>query len=179
VTRYVALLRAVNVGGHDKIAMADLRELAATLGFGDVETLGQSGNMVLSGDDTAEQIASRLEDAAKAKLSLSTNFIVRSAAVWRHLIDANPFPNDSKRDPSQWLAMPMLGLPATDGLASLQKTIQGAERVAIDQDTLYAVYPDGIGRSKLTLGLIEKTLGVRTTARNWNTVQKLAVLAKA
>lgn len=156
--RYVALLRAVNVGGRGKIAMADLRKFGEDLGFEDVVTVLQSGNLVFSTAIAEPDIAGRLENIAAANLGLTTDFIIRSANAWRTMIDANPFPKEAEIDPSHWVAMPLKGSPSEGALAHLVASIVGRERVALIGNTLYTIYPDGIGHSKLTIGAIEKAL---------------------
>jgi uncharacterized protein (DUF1697 family) len=99
---------------------------------------------------------------------------VRSAAEWRAALDANPFPNEAKADPSHLLLMPLKAKVEKSALTELVKSISGRERVKLGGQALYLVYPDGIGESKLTAALIEKKIGVVGTARNWNTANKIA-----
>lgn len=176
--KYVALLRAVNLAGLNKISMADLRDLLANLGFPDSQTLLQSGNIVFDGGKTpTAALEQRLERAAAKQLGLTTSFFVRTAQEWQAIIDANPFPREAKDDPSHLLAVIVRDDVNAASVAALQKAIVGREVVRAKGRCAYIVYPDGIGRSKLTSALIEKKLGTRGTARNWNTVLKLATLA--
>jgi uncharacterized protein (DUF1697 family) len=89
---------------------------------------------------------------------------------------ANPFPEEAKRDPGRLIAMCLKGKPALDAVDALRSAISGPERVQVIGRELYIVYPDGMGQSRLTTALIDRTLGVRGTARNWNTVLKLGAL---
>ena len=178
LTSCIALLRAVNLGGHNKIGMADLRDLVTELGK-DAQTLLQSGNVVFRSDARPDQLEQRLERAARKELGLETDFFVRTAAEWRGLIAANPFRNEAKADPSHLLAIVLKGEPTARQVRALQQAITGREIVAAKGRCAYIVYPDGIGRSKVTSALIEKALGTRGTARNWNTVLKLGALADA
>jgi len=175
---HIALLRAVNVGGSRKVAMAELRGLVEGLGFGEVRSLLQSGNLVFTGGaGAAAGIEALLERAAKERLGLETDFLVRSAAEWRRLVAANPFPDDAGKDPGHLVAVVLKTAPAPGAMKALQAAIKGRERVAVAGRTAYIVYPDGIGRAKLTHAIIERALGTRGTGRNWNTVLKLAELA--
>lgn len=177
---HIALLRAVNLGPHGRVAMADLRAMFAGLGFAGAETLIASGNVVFEGGVKSDAaIEALLEREAEARLGLSTDFFVRKAAELRAAIENNPFPAEAKADPGHLVAMFMKKAPDRDAVTGLQAAIQGRERVqAIGGREAYVVYPDGIGRSKLGVTMIEKHLGSRGTGRNWNTVLKLAAMVE-
>ena len=178
MTTYVALLRAINVGGRNRVSMADLRHLLANLGFANVRSILQSGNLVFEGDlSTTPRLEGLLKEAAKARLALETEFFVRSAKEWRAIVTANPFPNEAKRDPAHLVVTLLKNAADRKHVAALQKLIPGREAIRGGGRHLYIVYPDGIGGSRLTNALIEQRLGARGTARNWNTVLKLASLA--
>src|SRR5262245_21209041 len=99
MTLHVALLRAVNLPGHNKAGMADLRKLLADLGFKDVQSLLQSGNLVFGSEGrTTAELEELLETEAKKRLGLATDFFVRTPAEWRSVIAGNPFPEEAKRD---------------------------------------------------------------------------------
>jgi uncharacterized protein (DUF1697 family) len=176
----IALLRAVNLAGHGRVAMADLRKLIEGLGFADVRTLLQSGNAVFGGGRQSGAALERaLEAAADKALALETDFFVRSAKEWAGVVAANPFPREAKADPSHLVLMTLKAAPTATAVKELQAAIKGRETVQANGRELYIVYPDGIGNSKLTTALIDRKLGTRGTGRNWNTVLKLAELAKA
>lgn len=178
MTAHIALLRAVNLPSHNKVSMADLRKLAEGLKLEDAKTLLQSGNLVFrSKGRTPTQLEKLLEDAAAKRLGLETEFFVRSAGEWSEIIAANPFPKEAKSDPSHLVVVCLKDEPGQGVVGVLQRAIVGRETVRAKGRSLFVVYPDGIGRSKLTAALIERKLGARGTARNWNTVLKLAALA--
>ena len=178
--KHIALLRAVNLPGHNKIGMADLKAFVIGLGFTDAQTLLQSGNIVFSGGTkTTTSLEETLERAAAKQLGLETDFIVRTAKEWQAIIDANPFPREAKDDPSHLLAVILKDEVSAANVTALQKAIVGREVVRAKGRCLYVVFPDGIGRSKLTTAMTEKKLGTRGTARNWNTVLKLRALAQS
>lgn len=156
----VALLRAVNVAGHQPLSMADLRATAEKLGLKNVSTILQSGNLVFTGETTEAALESKLH----------TDVFVRTASELTAIVDANPFSKEAKDDPGRLVVLFLKS--AADG-ATLQKAIKGREIARGKGTQIYVYYPDGQGRSKLTNALIEKTLGTRATARNWNTVLKL------
>jgi uncharacterized protein (DUF1697 family) len=174
---WIALLRAVNVGGHANIGMADLRGLLSRLRFTDPRSLLQSGNLVFGGaGQSGEALETLLETEAARRLSLRTDFFVRSATEWRAIVDANPFREEAERDPARLAVMCLKRAPSVDDVRALRSAISGPETIAAAGRQLYAVYPAGMGRSKLTTALIERTLRTRGTVRNWNTVRKLQAL---
>jgi len=180
MTIHVALLRAVNLPSHNKIGMAELRKLLADLGFADVQSLLQSGNLVFRSESrTSGQLEGLLEAEAKKRLGLETDFFVRTASEWKTLVAGNPFPEEAERDPGHLLVMFLKQEPDAKDVAALQAAIKGREVVRAKGRHAYIVYPDGIGRSRLTNVLIEKKLGTRGTGRNWNTVLKLGAVAGA
>jgi uncharacterized protein (DUF1697 family) len=177
VASYVALLRAVNVGGRNPVAMSDLRGFATQLGLDAPRTLLQSGNLVFkSAARPTADLERLLESEAAARLGLETAFMVRSAADWQAIIARNPFPREAMNDPGHLLVMAFKQAPRPADVKALRATIAGRELVEAVDAQAYLVYPDGIGRSRLTTALVERTLGARGTGRNWNTVVKLAEL---
>ena len=173
----VALLRAVNVGGRTKLPMTDLRRVFADLGYGDASTILQTGNVVFEAKSTAG-IAGKIEKALADEFGLKTDVILRSDKDWQAIIAANPYPDQAKEAANWLVLMPLKDKPAKGAVDTLRTAIKGRETIELIGDNLYIVYPDGIGRSKLTLDLIEKKLGTRGTGRNWNTVLKIADAVK-
>jgi uncharacterized protein (DUF1697 family) len=171
----VALLRAVNVGGKNLVPMASLRALFEDLGFTRVRTLLQSGNVVFSGA-AGPAVEETLEKATRERLGVSADFLVRTAAEWSEIRAHNPFPEEARQDPGHLVVMCLKSAPAPGAVEALRAAIVGNERVAVEGRQAYLVYPDGIGRSKLTVALVERKLGARGTGRNWNTVEKLAAM---
>lgn len=176
MTAYVALLRGVNVGGNNMVAMADLRAMLEALGFEDPKTLLQSGNAVFrAAAKSPAKLETLLESESKKRLGVSCDYHVRTAAELRAAIDANPLKAEAKTDPSRMhLSFFRAPLDASKVKAA-QAAIAGPEIVRCDGRHLYVFFPDGMGNSKAGL-VIDRTLGVRGTARNWNTVLKLAAL---
>jgi uncharacterized protein (DUF1697 family) len=178
--RYIALLRAVNIGSHNKVSMAALRDLLGKLGFSEPQTLLQSGNTVFgSSKVNSAELERQLESAVARQLQVTTQFFVRSALEWEEIVRSNPFTAEAQGDPGHLIVM-VLKEPATDrAIDKLREAITGREVVAGGSRHVYIVYPEGIGRSRLTHPLIEKKLGTSGTGRNWNTVLKLQALASA
>ena len=177
---YVALLRGINVGGHKRVAMSDLRALLKQLGFVDPQSLLQTGNLVFrSNARTSGSLERLLKAQAEKRLTLKTDFFVRSAKEWKATVTRNPFREAAERDPSHLVVMFLKDAPATKDVKALQAAITGPELVRAEGKQAYVVYPSGIGRSRLTNSLIERKLGTRATGRNWNTVLKLDALAES
>jgi uncharacterized protein (DUF1697 family) len=176
LTHHIALLRGVNVGGHAKAPMADLRAMLAELGFEDPRSLLQSGNLVFRSQPTGAALEARLEKEVEARLGLTTDILVRTAAEWTRIVAANPFAAMAQNDPGHLLVMALKSTPDPAGLKDLRAWIPGRETIEAVGRELYIAYPDAIGASKLTGAVIERRIKTRGTARNWNTVTKLAAL---
>jgi len=180
VARLIALLRGVNVGGRKPVAMADLRDLVSALGFHDVQSVLQSGNLLFRADGKGgAKLEQALAAEAKQRLGLETEFFVRTAAEWEDVMADNPFRSEAKRDPARMVAFVLKEAPGSGAAKALQAAIVGREVSRVAGRAAYVYYPDGQGRSKLTNAVVEKQLGTRGTARNWNTVLRLAELVRA
>jgi uncharacterized protein (DUF1697 family) len=178
VPSYIALLRGVNVGGRRQVAMADLRRLCEELGLEGARTVLQSGNLVFrSAARSGRALEGLLEAEAEKRLTLQTDFVVRSAAAWNDAVAANPLRREAEQEPSRFIVMFLKQEPVRGGGRALERAVTGRERVAVAGAQAYIVYPDGFSRSRLTIKTIEAALGSRATGRNWNTVLKLAHLA--
>jgi uncharacterized protein (DUF1697 family) len=174
---HIALLRAVNVAGYGKVSMSDLRAAVAKMGFADVRTLLNSGNLIFRGDDrTAAELEHFIEAEAAKRLGLQTDFFVRSADELNAIVSRNPFRKEAERDPAHLLVLFLKNEPGPKQIAALEAAITGPERFRVDGRLAYVVYPAGIGNSKVTTALLDRKLETRGTGRNWNTVLKLAAL---
>ena len=157
------------------VPMAELRALLEGMGLGGVKTLLQSGNVIFSGEaKDAAMLEQKLEAAAKKKFGRAIEFFVRDAATWKKIVAGNPFAGEAKRDPSHLVVLCLKEAPGKEALAALKAAIVGREVFRPGERCLYISYPDGIGTSKLTNAVIDRKLGLSGTARNWNTVLKIA-----
>jgi uncharacterized protein (DUF1697 family) len=172
----VGLLRAINLAGKNAVSMADLRAMLEGLGFANGQSLLQSGNLVFRAKGARPSIEKRLEAECLKRLKVATSFFVRTAPEWAGIIGRNPFPDEAARDPGHLLLLLLKSAATPAAVRSLQAAIVGREVVRASGDEAYIVYPDGVGRSKLTTALIERHLQTRVTARNWNTALKIARL---
>ena len=183
MTAYIVLLRGVNVGGKRKVSMAELQAALISTGFPGARTLLNSGNAVVRSDAglAPDALETFLETEVARRLDLRTDFHVRSAAEWRALIEANPLPDAATRNPSQFLVVCLKSTPTPAAVEALRAANPGPEVIHAVKRQLYIDYggAGSIHGSKLTPNLIDTKLGTRGTARNWNTVLKLATLAGA
>lgn len=172
--RYVALLRAVNLAGLRKVAMADLRAVARHAGLEDPRTLLQSGNLVFAARKRPAAALERLlEEETVERLGLRTDFVVRSADEWEEVVGRNPFTREAQNDPGHLLVVFLKQPVRKSAVEAATAAYTGPEIVHAAGRELYIVFPEGVGRSKLPGRLTEARLGTRGTGRNWNTVLKL------
>jgi len=174
MTRLAGLLRAVNVGGR-KLLMADLKRIAGEAGFDAPTTLLASGNLLFGTDMAPVKAEKALEAAILKDQGLATDVMVRDLEQLKAVIAANPFPRQAKEEPNRLMAMFLTGEPAA-GLDVLENACVAGEEIKPGPGCLYIWFPGGAGTSKLGNTVIERRLKVRGTARNWNTVNKLAGL---
>jgi len=171
---YIALLRAVNVGGTSAVRMTDLRDTLTDLGLEDVRTLLQSGNVVFRTRAPAEaSLERRLEEEVSRRLGVETEFFLRSDREWRGVVNGNPFPSWAKKAPNLLHGLFLKTAPAASAWEAVRGAIQGPDQIEGLGRQGYIVYPEGSGRSRLTPAVLERHLGTRGTSRNWNTIRKL------
>jgi uncharacterized protein (DUF1697 family) len=174
VTRFVSWLHAVNLGSHNKVPMAWLREAAEADGFTDVATYLQSGNLVVSANikDPAE-VSKRVGALIKRERGLDVVVTTRSRADIAAVVKRNPMP-EHVGDPAKLHVTFLSGKPDAKAVAGLDSEAFAPERFVITGSEIYLWLPNGAGRSKLATVPWQKRIGVAGTARNWRTV--LAVL---
>lgn len=173
--RWAALLKGLNIGGK-RIPMPELKALIERMGYRDATTLLASGNIVFTTDESdGAALATRIE-AALADHGLKTEVIVRDAAEMRAVIAANPFADAAAARPNHLTVTFHRDPVPADPLATLASGYDGPERLAAIGRDLYTDYPDGIGTSKLPQAMAKARFPKIATARNWNTVAKLAEL---
>lgn len=180
VITYVAFLRGINVGGNRTIQMRRLKSCLEGLGLARVRTHLNSGNAVFASDETDRgELQALIESAIEKAFALHVVVVLRHATDLRQIIAKNPFARMADDDPSHLLVMFLADKARRDAAQRLAEAYSGPEQVRIAGETAYVTYPSGVGRSRLTGALLEKHLGVAGTARNWNTVVKLAEIAFA
>jgi uncharacterized protein (DUF1697 family) len=176
VTRYAALLRGINVGGNKKILMADLRALLSGLGHADVVTYLQSGNAVFTSPGAQPAtLATQIENGIRDELGLAVRCLVRTDEELRAVVDGNPL-GDVATDGSKLVAMFLSEAPDPTLLAAHDPTMLAPEETRLGDRVVYQWCPNGILAAPPVGGFVEKHLKVTVTARNWNTVTRLAAL---
>jgi uncharacterized protein (DUF1697 family) len=176
---YVALLRGVNVGGHAKVAMPELRRLLGESGFCAVRTHLNSGNVVFTAPPEDESlIAARLEQIIADHFGLTVRCLVRGGDYLRAVMAANPFPGQAA-DGKIVHATFLSGRVGPDQLAALDAVTFAPDEYRLGDRVIYLHLPGGLGRSKLAESLARPAVlkGVTATTRNWNTVTRLAEMA--
>ena len=159
--------------------MTDLRNFLTQLGFEEVRSLLQSGNLVFdSKTRTGAELERFLEAEASKRFAIEIDFFVRTPEEWKSIIRQNPFRKEAELDPAHLVVLFFKTPPPEEDVTALQAEITGPEVVRVKGRQIYALYPAGQGRSRLTNAVIERKVG-RCTGRNWNTVLKLAIVAKS
>jgi uncharacterized protein (DUF1697 family) len=175
---YIALLRGVNVGGNF-LKMERLRELCAELGFQNIRTYVQSGNVVFEAAPSSAQCLKHLQAKLAGQSRLAVAVVLRSATDLRRILAGNPFLKRRGIDPSK-LHVTFLGSAASKTASQLLGAIDaGDDEFRIAKKEIYLHCPDGYGQTKLSNTRIEKLLLVTATTRNWNTVNKLHEMASS
>jgi len=170
--RQVALLRGVNVGRANRVAMADLRKLVAALGFLEVSTLLNSGNVVYtSPGGTPRDSAARIENALKNELGVASRVIALSAGELADVIARNPLLSIAD-NPSRLIVAVLAKAPDRSKLAHMEKLDWGRDALSVGRHAAYLWCAEGLIASKLNAA-VNKALGEAVTSRNWATILKL------
>ena len=176
MTRYVVLLRGVNVGGHNKVPMATFRQLLTDLGYTDVATYLQSGNAVFSSSKrSTNALANEIEKEIDHVFGLTIPTLVLSQTRLGEVVAANPMANDD--DPKHLHVAFLSAKPKKGAASKIDAAAFTPDRFVVMGDVVYLHYPNGMGRSKLDPGTVFARMGVWSTARNWRTVNALVDLA--
>ncbi|QCI64842.1 DUF1697 domain-containing protein [Phreatobacter stygius] len=175
---FIALLRAINVGGPDKMPMKELRAALDQAGLRQVSTYIASGNIVFATDQSAAEVKGLVAGVLRDRFGLTRNHtLIRTPAELAAVIAGNPFTDAAVERPNLMLVSFLDGLPP-EGAAARLAAYDGPERLHLDGEHLYIDYREGVGRSKLTPAVLDKALKVPATARNWNTTKTLLTMAR-
>jgi uncharacterized protein (DUF1697 family) len=175
----ISLLRGVNLAGHRKVKMDELRALYESLGFEDVQTYINSGNVLFrtAGRDLV-RLRKRIEDAIESACGFRSDVVLRTPSELRGVIARNPFAARPGMDGSRLAIHFLAGDPGAAAREQVLAIDAAPEELRIDGRELYIYYPNGMARPKLSLAQVEKTLRTSGTSRNWNTVRKLLEMAE-
>lgn len=168
-TRYAVWLHAVNLGSHNKVPMAWLRDAATDAGFEGVATYLQSGNLVVSSAATADVVRNQVTALIRDGRDLDVDVTVRSRTQLARVIDRNPM-RDRVGEPSKLHVSFLTGKPDAQGVASIDVEKYAPDEFVVSGTEIYLWFPNGAGRSKLATLPWRKKVGVGGTARNWRTV---------
>lgn len=176
----ICLLRAVNLGGYNKIKMDVLRSLCESLDLRDPQTYVQSGNVIFrTKERNLLRVSKRLQDSIEARCGFRPEVILRTTAELRDVIARNPFATRRGVEPNKLIVNFLLSDPGAEARASVGGLKTDPEELCMDGRELYIYFPNGVGRSKLSMTKLEKALKTSGTARNWNTVTRLLDLAES
>ena len=175
---HVVLLRGINLGSRNRIAMPALRTALEDAGFDDVRTYLQSGNVVLSSSGKAADVARKVERVIANEFGLEIAVVTRTRAQLAKVVAHNPL-HAVARSPKRYQVSFLDAKPSREVARRIEETAAPGERVVVAGREIYAWHPNTIARSKLWALLAGQNLGVTATARNWTTVEKLLELADA
>ena len=173
---YAALLRGVNLGARNKVAMADLRALLTALGAEDVTTYVQSGNVIFRSQTGRTELTRAIERQISRELGLDVTVLLRTKPELARIVAGNPFAAPG-RDPTKLHVTFLADGPDRSRVGKLDAGLAHPDEFRVVGREVYLHLPGGYGRSKLSNAFFEKQLEVAATSRNWNTVTKLAELA--
>jgi uncharacterized protein (DUF1697 family) len=177
MTPYVAFLRAVNVGGKNRLSMAELRTALTARGLEHVSTVLQSGNVLFHSAEPEHAAATTVGDTIEEAFGMSIGVVVRAAAELTAIADRNPFlATRQKLDPAMLHVAFLSQHPAAAAVATLDPDRSPPDAFVVDGREVFLSYPNGSARTRLTLDYLEQRLRAHGTARNWRTVQRLVAL---
>ena len=176
---YISFLRGINVSGQKKIIMADLARLYEGLGFTNVQTYIQSGNVIFTDNKNHphQKPAQQIEAAILSRYRFSVPVLVRTGKELQEAVAGNPFLQEPGIDPAKLHLTMLQSPPPAEYQAALAAVDCSPDRFIIKDLNIYVYCPGGYGKTKLTNSFLEKKLKVTATTRNWRTVQQLVALA--
>ncbi|KPV42556.1 DUF1697 domain-containing protein [Alicyclobacillus ferrooxydans] len=183
MTIYVALLRGINVGGHNKVAMTELRNMFQSMGFSRVQTYIQSGNVLFESEDNAESLRQRLEQEIEKRFSISLTVILRTAHELEGIVTNCPVSETMRQEAAAsseaetFYVSFLLESPSSETIERLMSSISKFDEYWIHDKDVYLLLRGGVRNSRLANQFAR--LRVPSTMRNWGTVNKLNDLAKA
>ncbi|OMD02238.1 MULTISPECIES: DUF1697 domain-containing protein [Paenibacillus] len=179
MTTYIALLRGINVGGNKIIKMLDLKAMFQALGFANVRTYIQSGNVVFESDEGSVSLLSGvIERQIHEVFGFEVSVIIRTLAEMENVIANDPFQLSEPEEFKRWYVTFLSAEPSAEALDKLRTYENGPDKVRFDGREMYILYEVSVSQSSLFKVPFDKILGMPITARNWNTVNKLVAIGK-
>jgi uncharacterized protein (DUF1697 family) len=175
----IAMLRAVNLGSHNRIKMDALRALCTSLRLRDPQTYVQSGNVVFrTSEREVARLGKKIGNAIERGFGFRTDVIVRTGAEMRGVVARNPFAKRSGIEPGKLIVLFLAGELGPEAREKVRSIKADPEELRMDGRELYIYFPNGMGRSKLSTASIERALKTPGTGRNWNSVTKMLEMAE-
>jgi len=176
----ISMLRGVNLAGHRKVQMSELKALYESIGLRSVQTYINSGNVIFktTGRDLA-RLGKKIEDAIESHCGFRSDVILRTPAEMRAAIAANPFASRPDLEPSRLAVSFLAGEPRAEAVEKVLSIEAEPEELRISGRHVYIYFPNGMARPKLSMAQVERTLKTPGTSRNLNTVRKLLEMAEA
>jgi uncharacterized protein (DUF1697 family) len=176
---YISMLRGINVGGHKKVKMVELKSLYESLGFNDVKTYIQSGNIIFKTNnkcDSSSELIKKIELTIKEVYGFEVHVFIRSISELERIINNNPF---IELDTSKLHITFLSDHPTNIHIKEINKVKNETEKYFFSDKEIYLFLPKGYGRTKLSNDFFEKKLSVNATTRNWRTINNLLNIAKS
>jgi uncharacterized protein (DUF1697 family) len=175
----ICMLRGVNVGGHNRVKMDELRALCAALKLRDAQSYVQSGNVIFRSDAADPgKLSKRIADAIEKKFKFRCDVVCRTSSELKAVVAKNPFAKRKNINPGKLLVTFLSGDPGEEARAKIRMVKLDPEELWIDGRECFVYFPDGMGRSKFSWPTIGKMLGVTGTGRNWNSVLAMLEIAE-
>ena len=175
----ISMLRGINLAGHRKIQMGELKLLYESLGLRSVQTYINSGNVIFkTGGGDLARLGKKIEDAIEGRFGFRSDVILRTPAEMREAISRNPFASRPGLEPSRLAVSFLAGEPSAEAVEKVLAIKAEPEELRIHGRELYLYFPNGMARPKLSMAQVERTLKTPGTSRNWNTVRKLLEMAE-
>jgi len=172
---YIALLKGINVGGHKKVPMVELRELLIKSGFENVQTYIQSGNVILQSlKKNITEIESHIEQAIKNHFGFEVSVLVLTRKDLKRIFDSSPFPDEKKK---KSYFMMLHNCPNDDVIKEASEKVYEGEEYKIINECIYYYHNKGLGKAKFNVNVFERKFKTFATARNYNTMVKLLSLS--
>lgn len=171
---YMSLLRGINVGGRNKIKMADLKNLYEKLGFQNIETYIQSGNVIFKSEEPdIRLLENKIKNQILADFGYSIHILIKKTDIIKTVVDSNPYLKDRNEDIKLLCVTFLSEIPAPELLDNLKDFQYKEDEFFIQDDLIFLFTPGGYGKTKLSNNFFEKKLKISATTRNWKTVLKL------
>jgi len=174
MAKYISLLRGINVGGHKKIKMDQLKTCYKSLGFKNVITYIQSGNVIFEVDESdPNKLVNLIENKIEKTFGFSVTVLIRTKSEFQKILENNPFLGERKEDISKLHVTFLSEAPIDHSLEPIEKFRDKSEELILSGKEIYIFFPKGLGRTKLSNNVMEKKLKISATTRNLKTINKL------